>query len=102
MVFTDIAGNNDTNGDLIAIVNALITKSLFKYSKSVKFLVPITREGVVEGRGKSVREQFRIVQSICYGVPLDEMLKACKPIITKCNPRDYELDIDVIRNDLEE
>lgn len=102
LVYTDIAGGNDTNGDLIAIINALITKSIFKYSSKVKFLVPITKNGVTEGRGKNVREQFRVVQSICYGVPLDEMLKSVKPIVTKCNQKDYELDIDVIRSNLEE
>ena len=28
------------------------------------------------------------------------MLKSVKPVITKCNPKDEELDIDFLRNDL--
>lgn len=92
---------NDTSGELVAIINSLITKVIFKNSKSVKFLIPITHVSMKVGRGQNVRESFKVLQSICYGIELEEMLKAVKPVITKCSLRDQEIDIDVLRDDLE-
>jgi hypothetical protein len=58
IVFTDIAGLNDSSGDLVDIINRLITKCIFKQSKSVKFIIAVTHVAMKEGRGKNVREQF--------------------------------------------
>jgi len=56
LVFTDIAGLNDSSGDLVDIINRLITKSIFKQSKSVKFIIAVTHVSMKEGRGQNVRE----------------------------------------------
>ena len=42
LVYADIAGLKDTDGDLIELVNFFINKSIFKKARSLKFLVPIT------------------------------------------------------------
>ena len=71
LLFTDIAGLNDSSGDLVDIINRLITKCIFKQSKSVKFIIAVTHVSMKEGRGANVREQFHAVQSICYGIELE-------------------------------
>lgn len=53
--FADIAGLNDTGGDTIEFINSFITKEIFRNANSVKFLVPITLNQIMEDRGFSVR-----------------------------------------------
>ena len=47
--FADIAGLNDTGGDTIEFVNSFITKEIFRMARSVKFLLPITLNQIMEG-----------------------------------------------------
>ena len=42
-VFIDIAGLNDTGGNLIELVNCFITKQIFKAAKQVKILLLLTK-----------------------------------------------------------
>lgn len=102
LMYTDIAGLNDSSGDLVDLINRLIIKGIFKKSKSVKFMVTITHVSMKEGRGQGVRENFQAIEAICYGINLSDMLTSVKPVITKANPLDSEIDIDVLRNDLYE
>jgi len=44
LVFADIAGLNDAGGVLMNLVNCFVSKKIFQISKSVRFLIPITRE----------------------------------------------------------
>lgn len=40
----DIAGLNDTSGDLIYLINSFVTKEIFQRASKVKFLITITPE----------------------------------------------------------
>ena len=42
IVYADIAGMKDTDGDLVELVNCFVNKSIFRRARSLKFLVPLT------------------------------------------------------------
>jgi len=43
ITYTDVAGLNDTGGDLIEIVNNCVIKFIFRRANRVRFLLPITQ-----------------------------------------------------------
>lgn len=100
IVFADIAGMKDTDGDLVELVNCFVNKSIFKRAKSLKFLVPMTINQLKENRGMGVREQVRVLKNICNTSSLDEFAHCMLPILTKCRPNDENLDIDEKRSNL--
>lgn len=51
MVYADIAGLKDVNDEIIDVLNKFLTKSLFIRAKSVRFIITITYEQIMEGRG---------------------------------------------------
>lgn len=55
-VWADIAGFNDTNGEMIETINCLINKIIFNKVRSVRFLVPITHQQITVSRGNEVRK----------------------------------------------
>lgn len=42
-MYADIAGLLDSSGDMIELINCLITRMIFNLAKTVKFIVPITK-----------------------------------------------------------
>ena len=55
-IWADIAGFNDTNGEMIETINCLINKIIFNKVKSVRFLVPMTHQQITVNRGNEVRK----------------------------------------------
>lgn len=53
--FIDIAGFLDTNGAFFDLLNSFIIKYLFENAKSVKFLLPFTRDEISLGKGACVK-----------------------------------------------
>lgn len=56
VVWADIAGLQDTGGQLISFINSFVNKKIFQLAKEVKFLVPLTSLQLSDSRGKGVRE----------------------------------------------
>lgn len=88
-VYVDIAGQQDTGGDLIEFINIFVTKELFKRAKTVRFLVPIPHGVVSDARGKSTREQIQVIQQICEA-DLLSMIDAIQPILTRVKKDEEE------------
>ena len=63
----DIAGLNDSSGELIYLINSFVTKQIFTRASKVKFLLTITPEQIGEQRGRTVREQLQVVTNMCHG-----------------------------------
>lgn len=53
--FVDIAGLNDTGGELIDFCNTFIIKHIFQIAKTVKFIVPIPLAQISDIRGRGPR-----------------------------------------------
>lgn len=68
----DVAGLEDTDGHMVAIMNSFICKILFKKSRSVRFLVPITHIQLNEGRGIEARALIDVLRRMCQ-VDLSDM-----------------------------
>lgn len=58
LVYADIAGLKDVNDEIIDVLNKFLTKSLFIRAKSVRFIITITYQQIIDGRGKSLRDQI--------------------------------------------
>ena len=101
LIYADIAGIKDPDGDLIEYINCFINKSIFKRAKSLRFLVPLTINQLKENRGMGVRDQIRILKDICSS-NLNDFKDSVLPLLTKCRPNDEELDIDEKRINLQE
>lgn len=100
-LYVDIAGQQDTGGELIEFINIFVTKELFRKAHKVRFLVPIPQAQVADARGKGPREQIQVIQQICQA-SLDTIIHSIQPILTKCKKDDDELQIDAIRETLKE
>ena len=59
--FVDIAGLNDTGGELIDFCNTFIIKHIFQIAKSVKFIVPIPLAQISDMRGRGPRQQLQVI-----------------------------------------
>lgn len=95
--FSDLAGLNDTSGDLTEFVNCFVNKFIFKQAKRVRFLIPLTISQIEEVRGKPAREQLEVVSNIC-SEQLDVMIDSIQPILTKVDPTEENTDIELIRH----
>lgn len=98
-IYVDIAGTQDTGGDLIEFINIFVTKELFRRSKTVRFLVPIPNGQVTDCRGRGPRDQIKLIQQICEA-DLMQMIGAIQPIITRVKPADDEFDLITMRDTL--
>jgi hypothetical protein len=100
-VYVDIAGQQDTGGELIEFVNVFVTKEIFKRSKSVKFIVPIPHAVIGEARGKQTREQIQVIQQMCKA-DLTLMIDAIQPVLTRVNTKttDDEWSLEDIKETL--
>ena len=74
-MFVDLAGLEDTGGQFISLVNCFISKFIFAYARSVRFLVPITREATRNARGSQIKDLLRTMQHIC-SKDLDDVVNA--------------------------
>ena len=43
-IYVDIAGTDDTGTGLIELINIFLTLKIFRLSKKVRFLVPLTKD----------------------------------------------------------
>ena len=43
LVYADIAGLQDTNGEIIEVLNKFLTKSLFVKAQTIRFIITITQ-----------------------------------------------------------
>lgn len=81
MIFADIAGLQDTSGEMIDIINSLINKSIFNRAKSLSFLIPLTHTLIQESRGVELRKQANLLYEI-FSEDLEGAIDAFIPIIT--------------------
>ena len=99
--FVDIAGLNDTGGELMDFCNTFIIKNIFQVAKSVKFIIPIPLAQINDSRGRGPREQIQVVQRMC-SLSLEEMNKSILPVITKVKPNDENFDLDNVKHVMNE
>ena len=57
-LFTDIAGVQDTSGNLVDFINCMVDKYIFMKAKSVRFIAPISYSSLTGSRGMNVREIY--------------------------------------------
>jgi len=93
IMFADIAGLQDTSGNIIDIINSLINKSIFNRAARICFLVPFIHSQIEEARGKHLRNQVNLLHEI-FDDDLEDAIDAFVPIITRAPPKgDYDLDV---------
>lgn len=54
--YVDIAGLQDTGGNIMEYVNQFINKKIFSMADKIRFLVPFTRDQIYDARGVQVAE----------------------------------------------
>jgi len=54
--FVDVAGLQDTSGDLVEFLTSFVSKAIFTRARQVKFLFPVTQDQIKESRGLCVRQ----------------------------------------------
>lgn len=65
LMFTDIAGLNDSDGELIDLVNCFVNKKIFNIASKVKFLIPFSYNQIMDSRGKSIMDHVETVMALC-------------------------------------
>ena len=100
-VYVDIAGLRDTNGDFVDYLNCLVSTQLFKSAKSVRFIVAITFDSLMESRGRILKEQMEFIENLCT-TDLQTLSAAILPVITRVKPNEENFDMDFIRDMIEE
>ena len=55
-IYVDMAGLHDTSGDIIQLINWLITKQVFNIVHSFHLIVPITINQIMDARGHEMHE----------------------------------------------
>lgn len=63
----DLAGLNDSGGELIEFVNQMINKKIFNNAKQVTFLITISIYSLLSERGNGIREQVDLFLKIFDG-----------------------------------
>lgn len=64
-MFTDIAGLNDADGELIDLVNCFVNKKIFNIASKVKFLIPFSYNQIYDSRGKNIMDHVETVMALC-------------------------------------
>lgn len=95
IVFADVAGLQDTDGNLIDFINGFVIRSLFACSKSVKILTTLTKAHIMNSRGQHVREQMQIIRCMCCHQDIE--MAPIKVLMTRCKCRDDDHDIEGYR-----
>ena len=54
IVWVDVAGLDDTGGNLISLINLLLLKRVLQVAKEVKIIIPFTQGLVEDLRGKLI------------------------------------------------
>ena len=62
VVYADIAGLNDKNGDFVEFLNCFINRKIFLLSNSVRFIVPFTETQIKENKGQQARHLVQVIQ----------------------------------------
>lgn len=101
ITYTDVAGLNDTSGELIEIVNNFVVKFIFKMAKQVRFIIPITHGQIKESRGSELKNQLDTVLRMS-DTDLQEMQQSIQPVITQVKTSEDGVDIDDLRNNFQE
>ena len=65
VMFTDIAGLNDADGELIDLINCFVNKKIFNIASKVKFVIPFSHGQITEARGKGIMEHVETVMALC-------------------------------------
>lgn len=65
LMFTDIAGLNDSDGELIDLVNCFVNKKIFNIASKVKFLIPFSYNQIGDARGKNIMDHVETVMALC-------------------------------------
>ena len=63
----DIAGLDDTAGDLIEYVNQMVNKKLFNQAKHIRFLMVLAASSISDSRGNVVRKLLDTFLNIFQG-----------------------------------
>ena len=101
LTFLDMAGNDDTGGMLIELINNFIFKFILNTAKNVRFLFVFTHEQLSNAKGQKVREFINLLDQMSKP-QLREIKDTLVPVLTKCKPGDEEVDADVIQNSVEQ
>jgi hypothetical protein len=51
VVYADIAGLNDTNGEFVELLNCFINRKMFLQAQNVKFIMVLTETQIKENKG---------------------------------------------------
>ena len=98
LVFTDVAGFQDTSGELVEVINSLIIKRIFMKAESLRFVVPLTYNTIKDERGHRVRLHGNLIKRT-FKDNLGEFVHSIQPLITKCNAKD-KVDATALRESI--
>ena len=99
LIYADMAGMNDQGNQFTDFINTFIDRYIFLKAEKVRFLVPITRDQNSTKLGLQLRQQIRVLQRMC-STSLTIMLDCIQPVLTKCGPKDENIDLEKIKADL--
>lgn len=98
-MFTDIAGLNDADGELIDLVNCFVNKKIFNIASKVKFLIPFSYNQIYDSRGKNIMDHVETVMALCENSQLQELTNSILPVITRCPVTDdNDIDLDELKD----
>ena len=87
LVLTDVAGLQDTSGDLIEVINSLIIKRIFMKAESLRFIVPISYNSIKDERGNRMRLHGNLIKRT-FKDDLNGFVPSVQPLVTKCSAKD--------------
>ena len=99
-IYIDMAGLFASNGDIIGLINWLIYKHIFNLVHSYHLLILIPVGEIFDAKGNSMVQQIQLLKQM-FHTDLDKVINSMFPIVTKCKPRHFQNDIDLIRSTVE-
>jgi hypothetical protein len=85
LIFTDVAGMQDTAGEFVEVINSMVIKRIFMQAKSLRFLIPISQKSITDARGNQMRMHGNLIKRT-FRDNLDTFIESIQPMITKCQP----------------
>ena len=80
-----MAGQKDSNGGIVEMLNCFINKKLLNSIDNIVILIPFTQANIKDSRGNGMRDQLEMIVT-SFQNNLSEISNSIVPILTKFNP----------------
>lgn len=86
---------------MVELLHIFMNKLIFNEACYVRFIVPMTKAQLENSRGQEVIYQLEVIQNMINS-DVRDIGRSIAPIITKCEPGDDKIDMDMTRYTLDQ